>query len=607
MNSLCRALIQYASSPSSRQRLLFHPTIFILQSYSTAAATRSKYKPLQTSSIPQPPTNIDDIERPREIPFQPKISNSVNLIGLVHKPVHFQTSADGRTWAGTIITREQSSDCPSLLIPIVFEGDLAHIAACHLKEKDCIHVDGQLSADLSYLDTKQAQDNLQIVVSSLNFVQGYSQIQNISALRKQEESFSSSVASEKHDIKQSWKDLLKKTNVKQDVIDIDKAWKDLLSKPDEWWDIQSSEEKAKGAAFERKKNGELLFIDNSTPKWIQEKLELITFDRRCDPINWKSGAKKTVVSVLSSWRDLIDHPKQWWDFRDNKVNPKYPDFKSKDGDLALWLDKAPRWVLSKLEEIEFDVQIVKSKQASECGAKKTVGSVLSSWRDLIDHPKQWWDFRDNKVNPKYPDFKSKDGDLALWLDKAPRWVLSKLEEIEFDVQIVKSKQASECGTKKTVVSVLSSWRDLIDHPKQWWDCRGKKVNPKYPDFKSKDGNLALWLDKAPQLVLSKLEGIEFDIQIVKSEQGKERKSDESWRNLVENPDKWWDNRLGKLKERSPDFKHKETQEALWLSDSPSWVMSKLPPIKPERSVETSNRQALFSSTLEEKVDKITEF
>lgn len=31
--------------------------------------------------------------------------------------------------------------------------------------------------------------------------------------------------------------------------------------------------------------------------------------------------------------------------------------------------------------------------------------------------------------------------------------------------------------------------------------------------------------------------------------------------------------------KAPDFKHKETGEALWMTDSPIWVLSKLPPLK----------------------------
>lgn len=45
-----------------------------------------------------------------------------------------------------------------------------------------------------------------------------------------------------------------------------------------------------------------------------------------------------------------------------------------------------------------------------------------------------------QVNPKFPDFKCKVGDRALWLDGAPGWVLSELEGVEFDVKNLKLRQ-----------------------------------------------------------------------------------------------------------------------------------------------------------------------
>lgn len=47
-------------------------------------------------------------------------------------------------------------------IPIIFEGDLAHIAACHLQKDDCVHVAGQLSADPPHLDKNQGQATMQV-------------------------------------------------------------------------------------------------------------------------------------------------------------------------------------------------------------------------------------------------------------------------------------------------------------------------------------------------------------------------------------------------------------------------------------------------------------
>lgn len=56
--------------------------------------------------------------RPSEISFQPKVANSVNLVGYVQKPVQLQASPDGKYWAGTILAQgartTSDSDSPPL-------------------------------------------------------------------------------------------------------------------------------------------------------------------------------------------------------------------------------------------------------------------------------------------------------------------------------------------------------------------------------------------------------------------------------------------------------------------------------------------------------------
>ncbi|CAN1273857.1 Protein OSB1, mitochondrial [Linum perenne] len=49
-----------------------------------------------------------------------------------------------------------------------------------------------------------------------------------------------------------------------------------------------------------------------------------------------------------------------------------------------------------------------------------------------------------------------------------------------------------------------------------------------------------------------------------------------WQVFFHNPDEWWDNRRDKKNPRSPDFKHKDTGEALWLGrDDPPWIRKQL--------------------------------
>ncbi|KAL6894634.1 hypothetical protein ACP4OV_008732 [Aristida adscensionis] len=56
-----------------------------------------------------------------------------------------------------------------------------------------------------------------------------------------------------------------------------------------------------------------------------------------------------------------------------------------------------------------------------------------------------------------------------------------------------------------------------------------------------------------------------------------RSSEELWQAFFANPLDWWDNRTSKKNPRYPDFKHKNTGEALWIDgrNNPNWVISQL--------------------------------
>ncbi|KAI7979332.1 hypothetical protein LOK49_Contig389G00001 [Camellia lanceoleosa] len=138
-----------------------------------------------------------------------------------------------------------------------------------------------------------------------------------------------------------------------DEVFVNQLWKDLFAKPHEWWDIRLKKGNSTAAAFENKDNGQLLWINESTPEWIQKKLECLTFDPKIAPKAIKVGPCKK--------------SKNWKDHRKNKLNnllkPKHPDFKHKDSGVPLWLNTAPKWVLSGLDGLEFDVPLLNVKQA----------------------------------------------------------------------------------------------------------------------------------------------------------------------------------------------------------------------------------------------------
>lgn len=426
-------------SYSARQRFILHPVLHHSSSfYSTATTSKGSQKNTQRkaksrdspSPPPPPPPSLslfaasadqknvvsqkdkcvygDGYEwpRPSEIPWQAKVANSVNLIGYLQIPVQFEASQDGKYWAGTVITQHKASHS-SLWIQVIFEGNLAHIAACHLKENDYVHIAGQLSADPPpFTKYQQGQANVQVMASSINFVERPSQIKKTCAPLKQEELNFTNAASVKDD------------------ISITLSWKDLLARPHEWWDIRLEKGDSMGAAYERKDNGELLFIDESTPDWIQRNLDALTFDLKSIEQSKETANLKKDGSSALYWRNLLQSPKEWWDYRKHKlsgtVKPKYPDFKRKDHSHSLWVVSAPRWVLPGLDGLEFDDPIDKTKQVKELRGDEEF------WKDLVDNPDKWWDNRLGKVNVKSPDFKHKNSGKGLWLERSPDWVLSKL-------------------------------------------------------------------------------------------------------------------------------------------------------------------------------------
>ncbi|GMJ08240.1 plastid transcriptionally active 9, ORGANELLAR SINGLE-STRANDED DNA BINDING PROTEIN 2 [Hibiscus trionum] len=330
MNSLVK--MTTSQSHQATRRWLASQSFF----YSTITSRLTKSaKPSDSKPPEAPPPPPQDWLKPSTIPYQSKVANSVALSGYIHKPVQFKAAPDGKFWADTVISQNPSSNAPPLCIRIIFEGDLAHVAAFHLKENDHVYIDGQLSADPPSSGATQNQANVQVMVRSINFV-------------------------------------------------------------------DESPPKKKS---------------NAPPK---EEMTL-TYSART-----KGGTE----IAADAWRDLLDNPKEWRDYRQLKLNglvkPNYPDFKCKDGVRALWLVSAPKWVVPSLEGVEFDIPSYKSIPIKK--------SRDEPWKDLVENPSMWWDNRLDKINgkvkEKFPDFKHRENGTALWVSDLPTWAESKLPPLK---------------------------------------------------------------------------------------------------------------------------------------------------------------------------------
>ncbi|KAI3670455.1 hypothetical protein L1987_87790 [Smallanthus sonchifolius] len=385
MNTIRRAIT------AERKRLIkLSPTSILEQQHVYSSSTsRSTLRTLNSSKIraprtPEPPPSkpnpsLNDAvpkepvtwPKPSEIPLQSKVVNSVNLIGRVKIPVQFEASSDGKSWAGTIIAQddgsESSSSPTSFWIPVIFEGDMAHIAMCHLKEKDYVHVAGHLSVDVPPFKLSEVQANVQVMADSISFVQK-SQSKKPFTLGE-----------------------LDRWTTKNSAISEDRVFAQQLSKEPDFIPMQQhtlSKKSTMDVAFEEENYAKLVNDAKSSPVHNSKETRHLHSDHK--------------QSIHGSWRDLLTNPKQWLDKREDKrkglVKANFPDFKHKDTHAGLWLDKAPVGVLQGLGQLEFFRPPNKDEKVKDG----------ESWKHLIENPNKWWDNRVDKKNQKGPDFKNKD-------------------------------------------------------------------------------------------------------------------------------------------------------------------------------------------------------
>ncbi|MQM08853.1 hypothetical protein Taro_041711 [Colocasia esculenta] len=218
-----------------------------------------------------PRTKVDEeaapqLPKPPEIPWQAKVANTVHLIGHLGTPVQLGVSPDGAYTAVSVLLHEKTHDLPQFWIPIVFQGDLAQIAACNLKEKDHVYVNGQLTGGSQLIDSNP-DTKMQVMVHSISYVldlHSQDHIRNNKGL----------------------------VNTSAQVKDapapaVMQVWNDLFANPLKWWDYRPKDNKRSGA-FKHKDSGQLLEIKEDTPEWILSQLDKLIFTSRTSSINFQS-------------------------------------------------------------------------------------------------------------------------------------------------------------------------------------------------------------------------------------------------------------------------------------------------------------------------------
>ncbi|KAI5084440.1 hypothetical protein GOP47_0000609 [Adiantum capillus-veneris] len=289
---------------SSKQQKRIHQTLPISSAFSTQT---SRWQEFSASASPSP----SGFKKPEVIEWRENMpTNKATFIGMVIRDIRIRYLDSGKIVANSSIqvTRPVKEDSWFYL---EFWGDLAEIAAAHLKVNDTIFVSGSVWSEKATGKDGLEKTFAKVVVQDLKFV-------------KNSDTHNRTVQVQEMD----WKEL----------------WEHLFDNPTDWFDCRDTKTNDRSPDFRHKFSAKALWLDNkNTPAWVTERLKKETdLSFQCN----RTAEEK--------WEDFFDDPSRWWDNRSTKKVPNYPDFKHKDTLETLWIesDSTPDWVKKKLASLE---------------------------------------------------------------------------------------------------------------------------------------------------------------------------------------------------------------------------------------------------------------
>lgn len=159
----------------------------------------------------------------------------------------------------------------------------------------------------------------------------------------------------------------------------------------------------------------------------------------------------------------------------------------------------------------------------------------------------------------------------------------------FSLFAKQSARAARRGQTTMAPAAVSFYSSLSQYKLDFGKHRGKsleEVPTDYVDWLTKE----MVYEKRPELKEA-LKQIGKNVELVTgaaggrpgstaatgSGSGSGSRAEQLWASWRDNPSEWWDNRERKYGPTSPDFRHKDTREGLWIDskNTPQWVRDQL--------------------------------
>ncbi|XP_019188168.1 PREDICTED: protein OSB1, mitochondrial-like [Ipomoea nil] len=211
--------------------------------------------------------------RPMEIQWKKELCNSVQLIGVVAKPVQIKHLPSGKVVAWSRLAVKKSQNETSW-INLNFWDELAHVAFQHVEKGSQIYVSGRLVSDTIEGDDGKQQTYYKVIVQNLNFV---------------ERNFSSPVTLYDGESNSTTQGTKPKNYAANSTGSVEELWQAFFANPMEWWDNRTNKRSPNYPDFKHKATGESLWVESwSNPPWVKSQLAIL--DSRMEGLHDQSDS-----------------------------------------------------------------------------------------------------------------------------------------------------------------------------------------------------------------------------------------------------------------------------------------------------------------------------
>ncbi|XP_020238246.1 protein OSB1, mitochondrial isoform X2 [Cajanus cajan] len=191
-------------------------------------------------------------QRPATIWWTPRLENTASFIGSVtREPVRVNTR-NGRFGVYTLLNvrRSNQSNSSYFRVFLMMWNSVAELASEHLQANDFIYVSGCLESYTKPDANGNLRLNYKLNVKKFEFVaqsnQGHKKLESVEV------------------------EAGVRSNQKRLYL-----WQVFFANPNEWWDQRKRKLNPKQPDFKHKDTGEVLWLSNYDPPWVQRQLQLL--------------------------------------------------------------------------------------------------------------------------------------------------------------------------------------------------------------------------------------------------------------------------------------------------------------------------------------------